>query len=144
MCGLSPAQGQEATRRHRSASATGGASAPGVGLPGGGAGRTICALTARGPSFDARGKTVCTYTTASTFRGGARIRSTAPAHAGARPRVSGPQEAWWSRRHEVKRTYQPNNRRRAKRHGFRHRMSTRAGRAVVRNRRLKGRAKLSA
>jgi large subunit ribosomal protein L34 len=44
----------------------------------------------------------------------------------------------------VKRTYQPNNRRRAKRHGFRHRMATRAGRAVVRNRRLKGRQRLSA
>lgn len=44
----------------------------------------------------------------------------------------------------VKRTFQPNSRRRAKRHGFRHRMSTRAGRAVIRSRRLKGRARLSA
>jgi large subunit ribosomal protein L34 len=44
----------------------------------------------------------------------------------------------------VKRTFQPNVRRRAKRHGFRKRMSTRAGRAVIRARRQKGRAKLSA
>jgi large subunit ribosomal protein L34 len=43
-----------------------------------------------------------------------------------------------------KRTFQPNNRRRAKKHGFRARMSTRAGRAIVRNRRRRGRAKLSA
>jgi large subunit ribosomal protein L34 len=44
----------------------------------------------------------------------------------------------------VKRTFQPKVRRRAKNHGFRARMSTRAGRAILRNRRLKGRAKLSA
>lgn len=43
-----------------------------------------------------------------------------------------------------KRTFQPNNRRRAKTHGFRHRMSTRAGRAILAARRRKGRTELSA
>ena len=43
-----------------------------------------------------------------------------------------------------KRTFQPNNRRRAKKHGFRLRMRTRAGRAILANRRSKGRAALSA
>ncbi|MEP6659306.1 MAG: 50S ribosomal protein L34 [Acidimicrobiales bacterium] len=44
----------------------------------------------------------------------------------------------------MKRTYQPNTRRRARRHGFRHRMATRAGRAILRARRRKGRSRLSA
>jgi len=43
-----------------------------------------------------------------------------------------------------KRTFQPNNRRRAKTHGFRLRMRTRAGRAILANRRRKGRSELSA
>jgi large subunit ribosomal protein L34 len=43
-----------------------------------------------------------------------------------------------------KRTYQPNNRRRAKTHGFRLRMRTRAGRAIISARRAKGRERLSA
>ncbi|GAA4802624.1 MULTISPECIES: 50S ribosomal protein L34 [Tomitella] len=43
-----------------------------------------------------------------------------------------------------KRTFQPNNRRRARVHGFRLRMRTRAGRSIVANRRRKGRAALSA
>ena len=43
-----------------------------------------------------------------------------------------------------KRTFQPNNRRRARTHGFRLRMRTRAGRAIVAGRRRKGRERLSA
>lgn len=43
-----------------------------------------------------------------------------------------------------KRTFQPNTRRRAKTHGFRLRMRTRAGRSILATRRAKGRSKLSA
>jgi large subunit ribosomal protein L34 len=42
-----------------------------------------------------------------------------------------------------KRTHQPHTRHRAKTHGFRARVATKAGRAVVKRRRLKGRAQLT-
>lgn len=44
----------------------------------------------------------------------------------------------------MKRTFQPNTRRRAKTHGFRARMRTRAGRSILASRRAKGRQELSA
>lgn len=44
----------------------------------------------------------------------------------------------------MKRTYQPKTRQNKKEHGFMKRMSTRAGRKVIKARRAKGREKLSA